>query len=198
MTVRGINQACLPALAFFLVTLGSSSTVCRAQTRDHLTPQEVDVVREAQALDQRIDVFIRAIDRRMLVVSGGATAASEKQLKKEAEKWGELPAGTRGELIGDIAKILSEAITNIDDVNTRDEKNPLIAKALRKLATAATRILAQLKPMQAQAKDDAETIGFELLSKHAEEIVEAAGSLPPPVEKKPKGKNKTEKTKETN
>lgn len=192
MIIREIVYACLPAIAFVLLTLGSSSPVCRAQTRDHLTPREVEVVQEAQVLDHRIDVFIRAIDRRMLVLSGGATAASEKQLKKEAEKWGELPAGTRGELIGDIAKILSEAITNIDDVNARDEKNPLIPKALRKLATAASRILDQLKPMQAQAKNDAETMAFELLSKHAEEIVEAAGNLPQLVEKKPKGKNKTE------
>jgi hypothetical protein len=192
MMVRGITHACLLTIATFLVTLGPSSTVCRAQTRDHLTPQEAEVVREAQVLDHRIDAFIRAIDRRMLVLTGGATAASEKQLKKEAEKWGELPAGTRGELIGDIAKILSEAITNIDDVNARDEKNPLIGKALRKLATAATRILDQLKPMQAQAKNDLETNSFELLSKHAEEIVEAAGSLPnlsPAEEKKTKGKN---------
>jgi len=197
MIVRVIFDACLLFTALVLATLGSSSVVCRAQTRDHLTPREVEVVQEAQALDHRIDVFIRAIDRRMLVLSGGPTAASEKQLKKEAETWGELPAGTHAELVGDIAKILSEAITNIDDVNARDPKNPLIPKALRKLATAATRILDQLKPMQAQAKDE-ESMGFELLSKHADEIVEAAAGLPPPAEKKPKGKNKTEKTKESN
>jgi hypothetical protein len=174
--------------------------LCRSQTRDHLTPKEAEVVQEAQILDKRIDVFIRAIDRRMLVLGGAASASSEKQLKKESETWGELPAGTRAELIGDIAKILNEAITNIDDVSARDEKNPLIPKALRKLATAATRTVDQLKPLQAQAKDDAEAYGFELVVKRVEEIVEAAGTLPPPVEKekKPKGKNKTEKTKETN
>jgi len=198
IVIRGFVRTILPTMAFVLVMLYSGATLCRSQTRDHLTPREVEVVQEAQILDKRIDVFIRVIDRRILVLAGGATAPSDKQLKKESEKWGELPAGTRGELIGDIAKILSEAITNIDDVSARDEKNPLIPKALRKLAAAATQIVERLKPLQAQAKDDAEAMGFEVLVKHADEIVEAAGGLPPPVEKKPKGKNKTEKTKETN
>ena len=129
----------------------------------------------------------------MLVLIGGATPRPKKQLKKDAETWGELPAGTRAELIGDIARIFNEAITNIDDVNVRDEKNPLIPKALRKLAAAATRIFNQLKPMQNQAKDDAESMGFELLSKHAEEIVEAAAGTSPPVEKNPRERPRPKK-----
>lgn len=192
---RGILHFSLVATALVLTLY--FPTVSRAQARDHLTPQEVEVVREAQILDKRIDVFIKAIERRMLVLSG-TVAAAEKQLKKDSELWGEVPAGTRAELIGDIAKILNEAITNIDDVNARDEKNPLIPKALRKLATAASLTVERLKPLETQAKDDAEAIGFELLVKHADEIVEAAAALPAPAEKKPKGKSKTEKSKETN
>lgn len=192
---RGILHFSLVATALVLTLY--FPTVSRAQARDHLTPQEVEVVREAQILDKRIDVFIKAIERRMLVLSG-TVAAAEKQLKKDSELWGEVPAGTRAELIGDIAKILNEAITNIDDVNARDEKNPLIPKALRKLATAASHTVERLKPLETQAKDDAEAIGFELLVKHADEIVEAAAALPAPAEKKPKGKSKTEKSKETN
>jgi hypothetical protein len=167
------------------------------QARDHLTEQEVELVREAQILDKRIDVFIKAVDRRLLVLSGAAAvAAGGKQLKKDSETWGELPSGTRAELMGDIAKIFDEAITNIDDVSARDEKNPLIPKALRKLAAAASRTVEQLKPTATQASSDRETIGFELLVERAAEIVDAAGKLPPPVEKK--GKSKTEKPKETN
>lgn len=197
MIIRRISHVCL-LTAFVVLTMGASSIVCRTQTRDHFTPQEVELVQEAQILDKRIDVFIRAIDRRVLSLNGGATDSSAKQLKKESEKWGELPIGTRAELINDMARILNEAITNIDDVSSRDEKNPLIPKALRKLATAATQTVERLRPLQAQAKDEAETMGFEQLVKHAEEIVEAASALPPPAEKKPKGKNKTEKPKETN
>jgi hypothetical protein len=194
MTVRRLFNVLLLAVAVVLVPQGSLFATHVGQDRDHLTPQEVDVVREAQVLDKRIEVFIKAIDRRMLVLKVGA-APSDKQLKKESETWGELPTGTRAELIRDIAKILDEAITNIDDVNARDAKNPLIPKALRKLAAAASRTVEQLKPTEGQAKDEAEVIGFELLVKHAEEIVDAAASLAPEV---PKEKNKTEKTKGTN
>jgi hypothetical protein len=194
MIARRAIHACILA-AVVLLTIASPSTVRCFQARDHLTPQEVEIVRETQILDQRIDVFIKAVDRRLLVLSSAA-AASEKQLKKDSETWGELPSGTRAELLGDIARIFDEAITNIDDVSARDEKNPLIPKALRKLAVAASRTVDQLKPIQAQAKGEAEANGFELLVKHAEEIVEAASKLPPPAEKK--GKTKTEKTKETN
>src|SRR5882672_10904641 len=131
----------------FLCTYASAATT-RAQMRDHLTLQEVDLVKEAQILDKRIDVFVKAADRRLLVLSGGA-AANEKQLKKDSERWGELPTGSRAELVGDIAHIFDEAITNIDDVSSRDERNPLIPKALRKLAAAVTRIVDQLATLRA-------------------------------------------------
>ncbi len=166
-----------------------------SQAREHLTTQEIDLVKDAQVLDQRIDVFIKAADRRMLVLNGAAPS-NAKQLKKDSESWGELPTGSRAELITDIAKIFDEAITNIDDVSARDENNPLIPKALRKLAAAATRIVDLLKPAEAQAKNDAELSSFDQLTENAESILQAANKLPPPVEKK--GKNKTEKPKETN
>jgi hypothetical protein len=160
--------------------------------RDHLTPQEVDLVKEAQILDKRIDVFIKAVDRRVFVLKGGtaATAPQTKQSKKDAEKWGELPTGSRAELVSDIARILDEAITNIDDVSQRDERNPLIAKSLRKLATAVNTIMTDLKPMSVEAKGDAEVASFELLHEDAQSILEAVNKLPPEVEKKAKAKNK--------
>ncbi|HET7113339.1 MAG TPA: hypothetical protein VFI57_06830, partial [Pyrinomonadaceae bacterium] len=40
------------------------------QKRDHLTPQEVDLVKEAQILDKRIEVFIKAAERRVMVIKG--------------------------------------------------------------------------------------------------------------------------------
>jgi len=165
------------------------------QAREHLTPQEIELVKDAQILDKRVDVFIKAADRRVLALSG-TDATSARQLKKDSESWGELPSGTRAELIGDIARILDEAITNIDDVSARDENNPLIPKALRKLAATALRIVEQLKPAEAQAKGDAELSSFDQLTENAESILQAANKLPPPVEKK--GKGKTEKPKATN
>jgi Na+-transporting NADH:ubiquinone oxidoreductase subunit NqrC len=170
----------------------STAIVARAATqqRDHLTQQEVDLVKEAQILDKRIDVFIKAAERRMMVINGSASAAANaKQLKKDSERWGELPTGSRAELVSDIARILDEAITNIDDVSSRDEHNPLIPKALRKLAQATNTIVGQLKPLSAEAKSDAEIASFEMLHEDAQSILEAANKLPPEVDKKAK-KNK--------
>jgi len=167
----------------FLALIGPG--LLRAQTRDHLTPQEVDLVKEAQVLDKRVDVFIRAAERRLMVINDSA-AANAKQLKKDSERWGELPTGSRAELVSDIARILDEAITNIDDVSTRDERNPLIAKSLRKLAQSVNTIMAQLKPLSADAKNDAEVASFELLNEDAQSILQAANKLPPEVEKKAK------------
>jgi hypothetical protein len=172
-------------LLFFSSTLFAYQA--NAQTRDHLTPQEVDLVKEAQVLDKRIDVFIKAVDRRIMVLNGGTPAgANTKQLKKDSERWGELPTGSRAELLGDIARIFDEAITNIDDVSARDERNPLIAKSLRKLAQSVNTTMEQLKPLRADAKSDAEIASFEMLHEDAQSILEAAGKLPPEVDKKAK------------
>ncbi len=157
------------------------------QSRDHLTAEEIELVKDAQVLDQRIDVFIKAADRRLQVITGVKTDTA-KQLKKDSEKWGELPSGSRAELLGDIAKIFDEAITNIDDVSSRDEKNPLIPKAVRKLALEATRIFDQLKPLREHANSDAEIASFEQLIENTQSIGEAAKKLPPPIEKTGKGK----------
>ncbi len=163
------------------------------QSRDHLTAEEIELVKDAQVLDQRINVFIKAADRRLQVITGVKTDA--KQLKKESEKWGELPSGSRAELLGDIAKIFDEAITNIDDVSSRDEKNPLIPKAVRKLALEATRIFDQLKPLREQANSDAEIASFQQLLENTQSIGEAAKKLPPPIEKTGKGKEGKSKDK---
>ena len=174
-------------LLTFFISLFVGFSV-QAQSRDHLTQQEVDLVKEAQMLDKRIDVFIKAAERRIMVINNSA-AANAKLLKKDSERWGELPTGSRAELVSDIARILDEAITNIDDVSSRDERNPLIAKSLRKLAQSVNSIMAQLKPLATEAKTDAEVASFELLHEDAQSILEAATRLPPEVVDKKAKKN---------
>jgi len=180
-----------PILLLTAVLTFSFCTLTTAyQAREHLTPEEIELIKDAQLLDKRIDVFIKAADRRMLVLNGGGgpDTTTAKQLKKDSETWGELPKGSRAELIGDIAGIFDEAITNIDDVSLRDEKNPLIPKSLRKLAAAASRIVEVLKPAEAQAKADAELSSFDQLTENAESILQAANKLPPPTAAEKKGK----------
>jgi hypothetical protein len=173
----------------FLLTLVISLLLANTALaqRDYLTPQEVDLVKEAQILDKRIDVFIRAAERRLIVINGSASsAANAKQLKKDSERWGELPTGSRAELVSDIARIVDAAIDNIDNVSMHDERSPLIGKSLRKLAASVNAIMAQLKPLSAQAKSDAEIASFEQLNEGVQSIMEAATKLPPEVEKKAK------------
>jgi len=164
----------------------SSSATPVSPTRDYLTPQEIDLVKEAQVLDKRTEVFIKAAERRFQVLGVqiqittiATTKQSQKQAQKEAELWGDLPQGTRAELITDIAGILDAAIENIDDVALRDEKNPLVPKSLRKLADAAARFQAELGRMQEQTQDKTERLAIEQALQNVGEILEAAGKLPP-------------------
>ena len=157
------------------------------QNRDHLTDAETDLIRFHQELDKRTEVFIKAIDRRFEIINGVADPKMKKVIKDEPD-WGDPPKGTRAELIGDIAGILDEAITNIDDVSRRDEKSPLISRSLRRLTTAATGYATQLSAMSKQTKDNDELSAIELALDNANEIIEAGNKLPPPApDKKKKG-----------
>jgi hypothetical protein len=177
----------LPGALFaglFLIA-GSAS----AQTRDHLTDQETDLIRFHQELDKRIEVFVRAIDRRFAIISGTAQPKAKK-LEKDEPEWGDLPKGTHVELLGDIAGILDEAITNIDDVSRRDEKNPLISRSLRKLTASANAYLTQLAALRNQAKDPDEVAAIERVADNANQIVEVGNKLPPPSLESDKKKKK--------
>ncbi len=151
--------------------------------RDHLTGMEADLIREAQSIDKRTDVFARAIERRILVLTDPQGAAETKQVKKELEKWGPLPSGSRYELFSDIAKILDEAITNIDDSSNRSGSNELLAKALRKLSGASSLYMSQLQPLQASSRGP-EREALARVFEHTTAIIEAAKKMPPPATKK--------------
>jgi hypothetical protein len=158
-----------------------------AQKRDHLTDQETELVRFYQELDKRVEVFIKAIDRRFAVIKGTAPASMKKLMKDEPE-WGEAPKGTRAELLDDIAGILDEAITNIDDVSRRDEKNPLISRSLRKLTAAANGYLSQLSGLKNQLKEPEEISALERVADNANQIIEVGSRLPPPAAEEKKKK----------
>ena len=73
-------------------------------------------------------------------------------------------------------------------MSARDERNPLIPKALRRLAQAVTNIQTQVAPLRDQLKGDAEVASLELLDEDVQSILEAAKKLPPEVVKKAKNK----------
>jgi len=183
-----MSTVLLPALlttGTFLFTKSSS-----AQTRDHLTAQEAELVRYNQELDKRTDVFIRAINLRFAIINGTVAPPAPKKSNKEEPDWGEPPKGTRAELLSDIAGILDEAITNIDDVSRRDEKNPLLSRSLRKLTAATNGYLNQLNALKNQAKDPDELVAIVRIQDYASQIVEVGSKLPPPAPDSEKKKKK--------
>ena len=121
-----------------------------AQQRDHLTEKEVDWVREVQMIDKRIEVFVKAADRRLIVLVNPDT----RQTKKEEEKWGPLPTGTKTELLQDYKRILEEAEEKLDDAN--DRKDALVPKALSKFKDAARKQLEQLRSLEAKMTEPRE------------------------------------------
>jgi hypothetical protein len=157
---------------FFMIAMVLLLTpLSRAQERDHLTEKEVDLVRETQIIDARIDVFIKAADRRILVL----TTPNATQKKKEEEMWGPLPTGSRAELLIDFRRILSEAMEKLDDSAERNRSNPLLSKALDKLKAAATRQIVALKALAPQLTEKREQRA--LLEAIDEADVASKGSL---------------------
>jgi len=174
------------AVVVFSLLLCSSAP---AQTRDHLTDAETDLIRYYQELDKRIEVMIKAADRRFAVINGTSQPSTRKLLQDEPD-WGEAPKGTRAELLNDIAGILDEAITNIDDVASRDQKNPMISRSLRKLTAAANGYLGQLEQLKKKATDTDEVAAIERVADNANQIIEAGGKLRAPAADDDKKKKK--------
>ena len=155
--------------------IGARATL--GQRRDHLTEQEAELVRDNQELDKRIEVFIKAADRRFAIING-LPQPTPKKVKKDDPDWGEPPKGTHAELLSDIADILDEATTNIDDVVRKDAKNSLLHKSLRKLATAASGYMNQLAILKDKTQNEDELAAIERAFDNAKEIAEAGGKLP--------------------
>ncbi|HEV2799373.1 MAG TPA: hypothetical protein VGW12_02695 [Pyrinomonadaceae bacterium] len=188
--LRALLLVALVALvALPLVTVAHAAV----QRREHLTEEETDMVRVTQALDQRIAVFIKIAERRVDVVTGVA-ASTPALVAKDAEKWGALPKGTRAQLLGDIARILDEAINNIDDVAARTPDSSLVPKSLRRLSEASAQFLPQLAALRTGTAAENEREALEQAIDNLEEIIEAAKRLPTETTEK-KDEKKGEKKK---
>lgn len=154
-----------------LMALLHGNGFSQAVKRDHLTEKEDELVREVQEIDKRVEVFIKAADRRLLVL--GNPNATQK--KKEEESWGPLPTGSKLELLQDYKKILEEAEEKLDDSLNRDSKNPLLEKGFKAFVEAAKRQIPALKALAPQLADKREQRAL------AEAIAEAetvAGASP--------------------
>jgi hypothetical protein len=165
----GQHAAALLFALCLCLTLPEAAAAQR--TREHLTPEEIELVRDNQVLDARTGVFIKAAERRLLAVTNPAEAA--KNAAKDKEKWGELK-GTRAQLFYDISKILDEAVVNVDDVAAHDPESPLLRKALYMLAAAAGRIQPELAKLREGLTEGAEADQLDRALETAREITDAA------------------------
>jgi len=116
----------------------------QGRTRDHLTEQEVDLVRVNQEIDLRSEVFLKAADRRLLVLANPQAT----QKKKEEEVWGPLPKGSALELLQDYKRILEELEEKLDDALNRDSRSPALEKAIKKAKDATAEHLPKLRALR--------------------------------------------------
>jgi hypothetical protein len=170
-------------------------TEVAAQRRDSMTDEEIELVRNNQDIDKRIDVLTKMIDRRFTAM--GMDVGGWKQTDKDQELWGETRTGTRAQLLLDVRQLLQKAIDDIDDVVMHNEntltqnktEGLLFPQAVRSLAAAATRYLPALKATLEKVTDERDK-GLVLGSiEHCEDIIEAVKKLPPDTKPAKKGKS---------
>lgn len=156
---------CLSLVFLSLFTFAFCVSV-GAQQRDYFTDEEIELIRDNQQIDHRMNILVRTIDRRFYVLKVNVNGA-----KDEGKDWGALPTGTKAELLSDIRNILQKAIDDIDNLSSRPDsmvlspeerdKKPkgfsdLFPKAVRALAKAAERYKPALKQTLDASKDERE------------------------------------------
>ncbi|CAN5442251.1 hypothetical protein BH10ACI2_BH10ACI2_19710 [soil metagenome] len=196
------NLRNLLVLAFFVFGVTAIFLPTRvAAQRDYFTDEEIELIRDAQEIDRRMDVLTHAIDRRFAALK--VDVGGPKISTKESEKWGELPKGTHLELLLDIKRILQKAIDDIDSLSERpdsailpdpDDKSrknksfkDLFPAAVKSLAAAAKRYQPALKTELDNTKDPAEKGSLLDSLESCEEIIASVAKLPA-EEPKPAGK----------
>lgn len=155
-----------------LLLIGGLSFSVSAQKRDHLTEAEIEIIRDTQELDLRTKVFVKAAERRFVAL-GVLTESKPAKKEKDNSDWGAPPTGTRAELLGDIAKILEEAMNNLDNVWSREPKNPLVPKALKILSDAAARFQTQAASLDSKAASEQEREAVFQIKRDLENILQA-------------------------
>jgi hypothetical protein len=170
-----MNRQKVFALLILLLSAYCSMLTAQAQRRDHLTEMEIELVRDAQQIDLRMKVFVKAIDRRFQVLN--TEAAQSKQTAKDSEIWGELPTGTRLQLLIDIEKLLDEAISKIDDVANRDMNSDFFPIAVHTLADGANKFLPQLKSHLDKSTDEKEKGAIIGAIDYCNQIIEASAKV---------------------
>jgi hypothetical protein len=151
--------------------VGASVARVRATAQipgDYLTEEEDNHVREAQAADARVKVFMKIADRRINAIAGHtatidkpgdkpadkpADKKDQKKAEEEEREWGALPKGTRAELLRHYAKAIAECMDKLEDAYERNPKSAALPKALAILREFTDRHLQTLRALQPELTD---------------------------------------------
>jgi len=146
----------LPTIARLFKTIVESRQI----SGDYMTEEEDDHVREAQAPDARVKVFMRIADRRLKAIAGPVAAPTDKkELKKveeEEREWGAVPKVNRAELLRHYARAISECMAKLEDAYERNPKNSALPKALTLLRDATDKHLQTLNALKPELKTENE------------------------------------------
>jgi hypothetical protein len=178
-TFRGIalSPAIIQPASAPVSDLRPSETGMRERTSlqvpgDYLTEEEDDHVREAQAAEARVKVFMKIADRRIKAITGQAVTTpsksdkpdgSDRSIKKDQKKiededreWGALPKASRAELLRHYAKAIAECMAKLEDAYERNPKSASLPKALMFLRDATDRHLQTLRALSPDMKNENE------------------------------------------
>jgi uncharacterized membrane protein YccC len=140
---------------------------------DYLTEEEDDHVRQAQAPDERVKVFMKIADRRLLAITAPPAPPpvdkkDQKKIEEEVREWGALPKLTRAELLQHYARAIAECMNKLEDAYERNPKSSALAKALAHLRDATDKHLQTLRSLAPELKDETETSALRQAVEEAE------------------------------
>lgn len=181
----------LVSILFTAAVVAATPFAATAQSRDCFTPDELEMVRDAQDIDLRINVLIHTVDRRLAVLKLDPGVPVKET--KDSDKWGAMPEGTRIQLFTDISRILQKAIDDIDDTsahagtkmartpeteNKMNKTDPPFRRALRTILAASERFKTVLSAEEDRTQDKAEKRAISNSVDLCDQIIEAISKLP--------------------
>lgn len=189
-------QRAFSAVVLLIAVIVVLSATANAQRRDYMSDEEIELIRDAQDIDLRIDTLSTMIDRRFTAL--GIDAGGARIKPKNADKWGPEPTGTRLQLFHDIRLLLQKAADDIDDIAGRNEisqaqnkmEGKLFPKAVRSLAASAARYLPLLETAGSKSEDRMESGVLAKSIELCEQILASVTKLPPEPTKEEKKKQK--------
>ncbi len=176
-------KSMVQAVSSILIALMTLVSVSPAHDKEFLTPQEIDKVREAQEIDQRVKVYLEAAALRLRTVV-------DRLSGRESAPGDPLEFFSVEDMLDGYYRILHSVMLNLDDAAQRKSTDPKkLQTALKNLKTAMEIDGKQLQALKKMTEDLRREEAWKLVGK-AIEISDGAREgaskalpkkIPPPV-----------------